>query len=140
MVDRHVRGVVRNFERNLPSDEQYVSTSRLSVALVHGFPYCCVLVLYCCLVVAAVNIGSSNRSTVTSLLRLSCNVLTRRNISLFDYTHPLKSHRRSELGRTAGKLSGVTILIIRCRRGSQGFTLLMNRRIFLTADRHKVIH
>ena len=66
MVGGHVRGVVRNFERNLPSDEQHVSTSGLSVALVHGFPHCCILVLHCCLVVAAVNLGASIHIDLTA--------------------------------------------------------------------------
>ena len=59
MVGGHVRRVVGGPERDLPSNEQYVSTSGLSVALVHDFPHRCVLVLHCRLVVAAVNPGIS---------------------------------------------------------------------------------
>ena len=54
LIGRHVRGVVWHPKRNFPPDEQHVSASGLSVAVVHDFPNYRVLVLHCCLVVAAV--------------------------------------------------------------------------------------
>ena len=83
---RHIRRVIWTLKRHLPSDEQYVSTPRLPVALVHGFPHNCVLVLHGRLVVAAVKFRSVLGHHYIS------HVLTWQYM-VFDDTYPLRAQK-----------------------------------------------